>query len=128
VSGETGGRIVLASSGLEVPAVGAALLGVFIGYLAWYFIVRFAQDAYTSDGLVAVLGVIAGGVVVEFLKGGSLSARDWWWYPIGLVIGWAVFCVFHFVNWLATRKQDPKKKPLPALIAVQEEKPRSARR
>ena len=104
--------------GLHVPALGAALLGVFVGYMVWYFIVRFAKDKYTSDGLVAVLGVVAGGVVIEFMKGGALSSRDRWWYPVGLVIGWLVFVVFYFINWLVTHKKDPSPTPgpVPALI------------
>jgi hypothetical protein len=109
-----------------IVAIGAALLGVFIGYMAWYFIVRFASDKYTSDGLVAVAGVVAGGAVIQFMKG-NVGARDWWWYPVGLVIGWVLFVLFHLINWLVTRSKGPL--PLPAIIAPQKkDDPLPARR
>jgi hypothetical protein len=107
---------------LTVPAFGAAALGVFIGYIVWYFVVRLGGERYTTDGLVAVVGVLAGGVVMDFLKDSGLPARDRWWYPIGLLIGWALFVIFYFVNWLAkgrTAEREgggPRHGPLPALL------------
>ena len=108
------------SSGGSVPAWGAALLGVFIGYLVWYFVVRLGGEHYTTDGLVAVVGVIAGGVVVQFMQDNSLSARDHWWYPIGLVIGWGLFVAFNLVNWVVKKisSDGSGPPPFPALRAL----------
>jgi hypothetical protein len=114
--------MLLGTSNGSLPAIGVTMLGVFIGYLVWYFVVRLGGEKYTTDGLVAVVGVVAGGAVIQFLKGGGLSAHDWWWYPVGLVIGWGAFVVFHFINWLVTRnKKAPTDadKPFPALIVSQ---------
>lgn len=122
-----GAKVVAAAS--NVPAIGAGSLGFFVGYMIWYFVVRFAKDKYTSDGLVAVVGVFAGGIVVQFLEKGSTPTQRWW-YPIGLVIGWAVFSLFQFINWLATRNDSEdakaargKNPPLPALIAPDQHAP-----
>lgn len=100
---------------VTLPAAGAASLGVFIGYLAWYFIVRFGGERFTTDGLTAVVGVLVGGAVIDFLKTTGAATRDWWWYPIGLVIGWGVFIVFRFLNWMTGHTADGKG-PLPALL------------
>jgi hypothetical protein len=39
---------MLAVGGLEIPAVGAFCLGLFIGYLAWYFVVRLGLPGVSS--------------------------------------------------------------------------------
>ena len=91
----------------DLPSVSALALGIFIGFMAWYFIKRFKE--YTTDGLTAVIGVLIGGVVVTFLDwtptaaaSGAASATATvdvvhrWWYPIGLLVG---FLVWYTAEW-----------------------------
>ena len=69
--------------------VGLIALGVFMGYMAWYFATRVKENWMTS--FAAVAGVLFGGVVLTFLGGASSDNR--WWYPIGLVIGWLIYAI-----------------------------------
>lgn len=71
-----------------MDVIGSLALGIFMGYLAWYFVTRFTQ--YNFDALASVIGVLAGGAVVQFL-GATGDAR--WWYPIGLVAGWLIYSI-----------------------------------
>ena len=71
-----------------MDVVGSLALGVFVGYLAWYFVTRFTQ--FNFDALASVIGVLVGGAVVQFL-GATGDAR--WAYPIGLVAGWLIYSV-----------------------------------
>jgi phosphotransferase system glucose/maltose/N-acetylglucosamine-specific IIC component len=72
-----------------IEALGILALGVFLGYMAWYFATR-VTDSW-MDSFAAVAGVLFGGVVLAFLGGTSSDSR--WWYPIGLVIGWVIYVV-----------------------------------
>ena len=74
----------------EVPAVGAFLLGVFVGYLVWYFLVRFEAPAFNTKVLASVISVAAGGAIAAFL---DVDPSDRWWYPIGLIAGWGIFTI-----------------------------------
>jgi hypothetical protein len=93
---------------MDVPSIGSLALGIFMGYLAWYFIKRL--DSYTTGGLTAVVGILVGGVVVTFLDwtppaaatgaSGPTPAGDLihrWWYPIGLVVG---FLIWYVAEWI----------------------------
>jgi hypothetical protein len=109
-----------AGKGLEVPAVGAFCLGLFIGYLAWYFVVRFGEGKYTSDGLVAIVGVALGGVVIKFIDDAALAPRDRWWYPVGLVAAWILFTIIQLINWGVTKDKPSlpgATKAIPSLVA-----------
>ena len=74
--------------------VGTLVLGLFLGYMAWYFAVRVKDNWMTSFASVA--GVLFGGVVLAFM--GGVSSDDRWWYPIGLVIGGLLFAVARRLN------------------------------
>lgn len=78
---------------MRVSAVGAFLLGMFIAYLVWYFVVRFSANGYTAMALTSVVSVVAGGAIVAFLDADTAAAKDRWWYPIGLFVGWLVFAI-----------------------------------
>ena len=83
---------------MHVEAVGICLLGVYIGYLAWYFVVRIGAGQVTADTFASVAAVLVGGVVVSFLDDHLVRKADVWWYPIGLVIGFAIYVVFTVLN------------------------------
>lgn len=72
-----------------VEAIGTAALGVFLGYMAWYFATRVTES--WMDSFAAVAGVLFGGVVLAFL--GGTTSENRWWYPIGLVIGWLIYII-----------------------------------
>jgi hypothetical protein len=65
------------------------ILGIFLGYMAWYFIARNASKSL--DGLAAVAGVIFGALAIQFLSPGD----NRWLYPIGLAVGW--------ITWITIR-------------------------
>ncbi len=69
--------------------IGVLSLGVFLGYMAWYFATLVKSNWMTSFASVA--GVLFGGVVLTFLGGAGSDSR--WWYPIGLVVGWIIYAV-----------------------------------
>jgi uncharacterized membrane protein len=71
-----------------VPAIGATCLGIVIGYLVRYFVRRFKN--YTPKALSSVVSIILGGGVVKFLSTDQLA---WWFYPIGLLIGFMVYSI-----------------------------------
>lgn len=83
---------------MHVQAVGVFCLGLFIGYLCWYFVVRIGKGQVTADTFAAVVGVIAGGVVITLLKDFLSAKPDAWWYPIGLVSGFLLYVIASFVN------------------------------
>jgi multisubunit Na+/H+ antiporter MnhE subunit len=83
---------------MHVQAVGVFCLGLFIGYLSWYFVVRIGKGQVTADTFAAVVGVIAGGVVIGLLKDFLTAKPDAWWYPIGLVAGFALYVVASAIN------------------------------
>ncbi len=71
-----------------VPAVGAMCLGIVIGWLTRYFVFRF--NSFKPMTLTAVISAIVGGTVVGFL---GADKSVWWFYPIGLLIGFVVYAV-----------------------------------
>jgi hypothetical protein len=77
-----------------IVEIGTTALGVFLGYMAWYFATR-VTDSW-MDSFAAVAGVLFGGVVLAFLGGTSADTR--WWYPIGLVIGWVIYVLLRYFN------------------------------
>ena len=75
-----------------LEGIGITALGVFLGYMAWYFATRVTES--WMDSFAAVAGVLFGGVVLAFIGGTSADSR--WWYPIGLVIGCIVYVAFKY--------------------------------
>lgn len=78
---------------MDLSAIGAFLLGIFIAYLVWYFVVRFAEGGYTAMALTSIISVVAGGGVVAFLDADGPADQNRWWYPIGLFVGWLIFAI-----------------------------------
>lgn len=76
-----------------MAAIGTLSLGVFLGYMAWYFATR-VTDKWI-DSFAAVAGILFGGVVLAFIGGAAEQTR--WFYPIGLVIGWLIYFA---LRWL----------------------------
>jgi hypothetical protein len=105
---------------MHVEAVGICLLGVYIGYLGWYFVVRIAANTVTADTFASVAAVLVGGVVLSFLDDHLARKGDVWWYPIGLVIGFALYVVFWGVNakWGKVTPTNPDGKIFPTVAGV----------
>lgn len=79
---------------MSIPAVGAFMLGVFVSFLVWYFVVRFGKSQFTSAGLTSVVAVLVGGAVNAFIAlAAEVDKQATWWYPIGLVGGWIIFTI-----------------------------------
>jgi hypothetical protein len=70
---------------LAWDAYATLLMGLFIGYLAWYFVARLKDHAI--DSLAAMLGVVFGAAVLQFVVTTELRAL----YPVGLVLGWLLW-------------------------------------
>ena len=79
------------TSSVLSEGLGNLSLGVFLGYMAWYFLSRNASKSI--DGLASVAGVIFGAATLQVL---SADAGLHWLYPVGLVIGW--------ILWIVVRK------------------------
>jgi len=88
------------NEGLQVQPVGVFCLGLFVGYVAWYFAVRMPRDKFSIDGLTAFVGVFAGGAVVKLLEDYLSKDADAWWYPIGLLAGFLLYVLFRVANKL----------------------------
>jgi hypothetical protein len=75
-----------------VPPIGATSLGIVIGWLVRYFIRRF--KTFTPSVLSSVLSIVLGGAAIKFL---AADKTVWWFYPIGLLIGFIVYQVIVMV-------------------------------
>ncbi len=72
-----------------LAAVGIFCLGLFVGYLAWYFITRLRS--YGVAALAGIVAVVGSSVIITFIQADPLGQSIRWWYPIGLVAGWGLF-------------------------------------
>jgi hypothetical protein len=75
-----------------LPALGACSLGIVIGWLVRYFIRRFTT--FNPQVLSTLVSILVGGVVIRFLDGDKTA---WWFYPIGLLIGFIVYSVIAYM-------------------------------
>lgn len=82
-----------------MEALGITALGVFLGYMTWYFVTRVTDKPI--DSFAAVSAVLFGGVVLSFIGGATTESR--WWYPIGLVLEWLIYVG---LRW-STKKEIP---------------------
>jgi hypothetical protein len=76
-------------------------LGVVIMYLTLMFVTRFLKsDANAKPGnLAKFLAIFLSGTVVGFLTAQlGAGAKEFAWYAIGLVVGFAAYLVFYFIN------------------------------
>lgn len=69
-----------------IPFIGAACLGMVVGFLVRYFIRRF--DKYGPAALGSVLTIVLGGAAVKYLQE---DKSVWWCYPIGLFLGFVIY-------------------------------------
>src|ERR1051325_549006 len=93
-----------------IPAIGAACLGIVIGWLVRFFIRRF--DKFNPQVLGSVISIVAGGAVVRFLE---TDSTVWWFYPIGLFLGFVLYTAVAVVvskkfpaDGVLFRREDPK--------------------
>jgi hypothetical protein len=74
---------------LSLEGLGSVCLGILIGGLVTWYVK--SQEHFNLGGLIGVVSVLAGsGVIAVFrLVDGrnSLPTRDYWLYPVGLLIG-----------------------------------------
>lgn len=87
-----------AASGADLlGAVSVLCTGLLVGYLAMYFVSRLT--GFTLRGLGALLAMLFTGVVISFLGTlGDADRANMAWYPIGLVLGVAVWIALRFVT------------------------------
>jgi hypothetical protein len=71
-----------------VPPIGAMCLGIVIGWLVRFFIWRF--ETFSPSVLSSVISILLGGGITRFL---SADPNVWWFYPIGLLVGFVVYQV-----------------------------------
>jgi hypothetical protein len=82
---------------IVIPAIGATSLGIVIGWLVRFFIWRF--KTFSPSVLSSVISILLGGAVTKFL---SHDENVWWFYPIGLLIG---FVVYQIIATIEIRKE-----------------------
>ena len=83
-----------------IPAIGATSLGIVIGWLVRYFIRRF--DKFTPAVFGSLISILLGSAVMKFL---SADKTIWWFYPIGLLIGFIVYQIIAMVE--ISRRRTP---------------------
>ena len=92
---------------MTIPDLGAACLGIVIGWLARYFLTRFRS--FTPKIMASVVSILVGGAAVEFLSMGTGGGPNTvWFYPIGLLVG---FVVYTIVAVIAIRHEEAVAKP-----------------
>jgi predicted membrane channel-forming protein YqfA (hemolysin III family) len=71
-----------------IPAIGSTSLGIVIGWLVRYFIRRFTT--FTPMVFGSLVSIILGGAALKFL---DADKTVWWFYPIGLLLGFIIYHV-----------------------------------
>jgi hypothetical protein len=71
-----------------IPAIGATCLGIVIGWLVRFFLFR--MKTFVVKGLGSIVSVLVGGTAIRFL---ATDKTVWWFYPIGLLVGFVVYSV-----------------------------------
>ncbi len=72
---------------MAIIAFGACCLGILIGILvAWYI---WETAKLTLNVLVSAIAIFAGSGVLAIFRflGGADPDPNYWWYPVGLLIG-----------------------------------------
>jgi hypothetical protein len=79
-----------------LPAAGTFMLGLFVGYLVRYFVIRLSD--YRVTALSGIVATVLGGTIVGFLLIDEVGKSVRWWYPVGVVAGWTTNAV---IGWIA---------------------------
>lgn len=67
--------------------IGVIALGVFVGWITRFFVARLSSFSIKTMG--ALISVVLGGVVLNLFAGPAFDDL-FWFYPIGLLIGFAL--------------------------------------
>jgi heme/copper-type cytochrome/quinol oxidase subunit 3 len=93
---------------------GSLCLGVIIGALAaWYFSVNLSEEKMTAKVLVATTSALVGTSVMamfSFLAGFRGPTREYWFYPIGLFIGFVAVAIIEYIHFDYTTGEPRKAK------------------
>ena len=81
-----------------IEPLGIGCLGLFLGYLCWYFVVRIPIGKASIETFASVVAVLTGGLVIKFLDAHLERPVDVWLYPIGLVAGMALYIGLSFAT------------------------------
>jgi hypothetical protein len=92
--------VLLASASL--PAAGTFLLGLFVGYLVRYFVIRL--NAYRVTALSVIVAVVLGGTVTGFLMTDDIGRSVRWWYPVGVLAGWMSSAIIGWITDVFNRR------------------------
>jgi uncharacterized membrane protein YeaQ/YmgE (transglycosylase-associated protein family) len=94
---------------MTLAAIGAAVLGLVIGYLTHY-LVRRDQQAGVGD-LAMIIGAILGAAIFNIIK----EPEATYWYLIGLGIGFFLYWLALLLGREKVKKLIEQKKALPVL-------------
>ena len=92
-----------------IIAMGAAALGLMLGVLTGWLV----RDAKTLQEKVigTAIFILAGAGVLSLITGGGRPTRDYWFYPLGLLIGFLiVLAVDVYLHGYEAKKPARKKR------------------
>lgn len=72
-----------------IPPVGVTCLGIVIGWLVRYYILRF--NTFNVETLASLISILLGAAIIKLFE--SDNKRLFWFYPIGLLIGFVLYTV-----------------------------------
>lgn len=76
-----------------LPYFGSLCFGVFVAYITWYFLKRISPKKFTFDGykiIIANTVGVGGDGILGYLTDSLVAV---WCYPIGLIIGSALYII-----------------------------------
>lgn len=76
---------------MNIAAIGAISLGIVVGWLIRYFLLRF--EKFNSQVLGSTLSLLTGGVVIGFFGIVDPEQDVIWFYPIGVLVGFVIYSV-----------------------------------
>lgn len=92
-----------------IVASGAGALGLMLGALTGWL----ARDAKTLQEKVigTAIFILAGAWVLSLMTGGGRPTRDYWFYPLGLLIGFLIVLAIEiYLHGYQGKKPAPRKK------------------
>lgn len=101
-----------------IPEIGSTSLGIVMGWLVRYFIRRF--DKFNPKVFSSVVSILVGGVIVKYL---GTDQNVLWFYPIGLLLG---FAIYHVIATIEVNKERRQASTAPAAPAPAVAKPAAA--